>query len=66
LLKWSNCTSLITQVENVDVKGPTRLSVPGYSKPQVFGEMASFDYPVLNSGLFLQINTECSLVVVWY
>ncbi|XP_053381179.1 valine--tRNA ligase-like [Mercenaria mercenaria] len=60
LVNWScQLKSAISdiEVENVSLEGPTRMSVPGYSKPQVFGEMASFDYPVVNSDERITVST---------
>lgn len=37
----------------MNIDGPTKLHVPGYDKPQTFGEIMTFDYPVLNSGKFI-------------
>ncbi|KAL4218595.1 hypothetical protein ACF0H5_021185 [Mactra antiquata] len=60
LVHWScilRSTISDIEVENVSVEGPTKLNVPGYDRPQTFGEIISFDYPVLNSDERITVST---------
>ena len=56
------------QVINEHVDGPTNLTIPGYDTPVMFGEIAHFSYPVVDSGwanylfyVFWAINILCLL-----
>lgn len=53
LVNWSCqlCSAISDiEVERVEVSGPTPLSVPGYDRPVVFGELTDFAYNVCSSG----------------
>lgn len=53
LVNWScELRSAISdiEVERVEVSGPTPLSVPGYDRPVMFGELTDFAYKVCGSG----------------
>ena len=44
------------EVEVLEVKGPTKLKVPGYEEKQDFGWMTTFRYPLEESG-FIEVAT---------
>lgn len=52
LVNWC-CTlqSAISDIEvdSVSLTGRTKITVPGYDKPVVFGVLASFAYPIAGS-----------------
>lgn len=53
LINWScQLSSAISEIEvdRLEVFGPTGLTVPGYDKPVVFGELTEFAYKVCDSG----------------
>jgi valyl-tRNA synthetase len=41
--------SFLFQVDDVEIKGKTLLSVPGYDKKVPFGLLTSLNYPIENS-----------------
>lgn len=56
LVNW--CCSLQSTISNIEVEhmqlnGPTRLKVPGYDKPVLFGKIYDFAYRVADSGMFV-------------
>lgn len=60
LVNWS-CTLESTisdiEVENVEVIGPTRISVPGYDKPITFGEIFEIAYNICDTDNDIIIST---------
>lgn len=52
LVNWScalRSTISDIEVENVEVAGPTKITVPGYDKPVVFGEIFEVAYKICDS-----------------
>lgn len=50
LVNWCNAlqsTVSDIEVENLNITGPTNITVPGYAKPVQFGVLYDFAYPIV-------------------
>uniref|UniRef100_A0A1B6ERU2 valine--tRNA ligase n=1 Tax=Cuerna arida TaxID=1464854 RepID=A0A1B6ERU2_9HEMI len=60
LINWScELSSAISDIEvdRLEMSGPTEVTVPGYDKPVVFGELTNFVYRVCDSDEKLVVST---------
>ncbi len=68
LVNWC-CTlqSAISDIEvdKVELTGRTPIAVPGYTKPVVFGVLASFAYPIAGEYTFLRFQPSPLNIKVW-
>lgn len=60
LVNWScalNSTISDIEIENIAIDGPTKISVPGYEKPILFGEIFNISYKLSDDNGYINVAT---------